>query len=164
MTFNKWLMLCLLIICTSACAGNFTTVKVKVVDQDGQPVHNAKVVMNFMLSQGSNDFDGFTDKQGEVSALRFSQFGVMIGVEKDGYYTSSIRRTNYGDQNLTMELRQKKQPTAMYAKQLVLPLPKKKEVMGFDFEQGDWVTPYGKGITAHIFFYLDCSGIVNLAT
>ncbi|MDO6762047.1 hypothetical protein [Agarivorans sp. 1_MG-2023] len=151
----KHLALSLLILGLTACAGNLIQIKLKVVDQDGHPVKDAKVVMNFMLSQGSNDFDGLTDKQGEVSARRTSQFGAMIGIYKDGYYPSNIRRTSRGDQNLTIELRKKKNPTAMYAKKLTLRFPKKKTAIGFDFEQADWVTPYGMGNTAHILFYLE---------
>ncbi|MEE1673052.1 hypothetical protein SNR37_002465 [Agarivorans aestuarii] len=153
MKLIKGLVLCLFIIGLSACIGSLTQIKLKVIDQDGQPVKNAEVGMSFMLSQGSNEYDGTTDDKGEATALRFSQFGVIIVVNKEGYYQSKVR-TSRGHQKLTMELRKKKKTTAMYAKKLLLPIPKKREVIGFDFEQSDWVSPYGKGNIAHIFFHL----------
>ncbi|BEU03037.1 hypothetical protein OAG1_18370 [Agarivorans sp. OAG1] len=155
MRLTKRLTLILLLVNLSACIGDLTQIKLKVIDQDGQPVKGAEVSMSFMLSKGSNKFKGTTDEKGEVTALRFSQFGAIVRVNKKGYYQSKIKRTSKGHQKLTIELRKKKNPTAMYAKKLTLPVPKKREAIGFDFEQSDWVAPYGKGNTAHIFFYLD---------
>ncbi|WP_406611198.1 hypothetical protein [Agarivorans sp. JK6] len=155
MRLTKRLTLILLLVNLSACIGDLTQIKLKVIDQDGQPVKGAEVSMSFMLSKGSNKFKGTTDEKGEVTALRFSQFGAIVRVNKKGYYQSKIKRTSKGHQKLTIELRKKKNPTAMYVKKLTLPVPKKREAIGFDFEQSDWVAPYGKGNTAHIFFYLD---------
>jgi len=154
MTFNKWLTLCLFIIGTSACAGSFTTVKVKVVDQDGLPVENAEVFTGFILGNKGANVKTLSDKNGNIRTTKRQDLGVMIRINKEGYYQSETR-TGPSDQNLTMELRQKKQPTAMYAKHITLRFPKKQTELGFDFEQADWVAPYGKGNTAHIFFYLD---------
>ncbi|MDO6762037.1 hypothetical protein [Agarivorans sp. 1_MG-2023] len=154
MKIIKSLILSLLLVNLCACAENLTEIELKVIDQDGQPVKNAEVSMSFMLSKGSNKFKGTTDEKGEAIALRVGLFGVIVRINKEGYYQSKIR-TSSGNQNLTMELRKKKNPTAMYAKKVTLPFPKKKEAIGFDFERADWVSPYGKGNTAHIFFYLD---------
>ncbi|MDO6686415.1 MULTISPECIES: hypothetical protein [unclassified Agarivorans] len=151
----KHLALSLLILGLTACFGSLTEIKLKVIDQDGQAVKNAEVSMSFLLGKGSNKFKGTTDEKGEATALRVGQFGVIVRINKEGYYQSKTRTGGSGNRNLTMELRKKKNPTAMYAKKLLLPFPKKREAIGFDFEQADWVSPYGKGNTAHIFFYLD---------
>ncbi|MDO6762036.1 hypothetical protein [Agarivorans sp. 1_MG-2023] len=124
------------------------------VDQDGLPVENAEVFLGFILGNEGANVKELTDKNGELKATRRQNLGVIVRVNKEGYYQSKLR-TGPSDQNLTVELRKKKKPTAMYAKKLLLPVPKRREAIGFDFEQGDWIFPYGKGNTAHIFFYLD---------
>ncbi|MDO6686413.1 MULTISPECIES: hypothetical protein [unclassified Agarivorans] len=138
----------------SACASTLTSVKLKVVDQDGLPVENAEVFLGFILGNEGANVKELTDKNGQLKATRRQNLGVIVRVNKEGYYQSKLR-TGPSDQNLTVELRKKKNPTAMYAKTHILRFPKKQAKIGFDFEQADWVAPYGKGNTAHIYFNLD---------
>ncbi|MDO6686414.1 MULTISPECIES: hypothetical protein [unclassified Agarivorans] len=154
MTLTKRLILSLLLMSMTACASTLTSVKLKVVDQDGLPVENAEVFLGFILGNEGANVKELTDKNGELKATRRQNLGVIVRVNKEGYYQSKLR-TGPSDQNLTIELRKKKTPTAMYAKKLTLRFPKKKTAIGFDFEQADWVAPYGKGNIAHVFFYLD---------
>ncbi|GAD01240.1 hypothetical protein [Agarivorans albus] len=154
MTFNKWLKLSLLIICTTTCAGSFTTVKVKVVDQDGLAIEGAEVFAGGRLGIDGENIKDLTDKEGVFQTIGRKNLAVFFRVNKEGYYQTKLR-TNKNLQSLTIELRKKKKTTAMYAKKLTLPVPKKREAIGFDFEQSDWIAPYGKGNSAHVFFYLD---------
>jgi hypothetical protein len=154
MKIIKGLTLSLFIIGLSACAGNFTTIKVKVVDQDGLAVEGAEVFAGPRVGVNGESIKDLTDKDGVFRAVGRESLAVVFRVNKEGYYQTKLR-TNKNLQNLTIELRKKKKPTAMYAKKLTLRFPKKKETIGFDFEQADWVAPYGKGNTAHVFFYLE---------
>ncbi|GDY25826.1 hypothetical protein AHAT_17160 [Agarivorans sp. Toyoura001] len=154
MKITKSLIFSLFIINLSACTGNFTTVKVKVVDQDGLAVEGAEVFAGGRLGIDGENIKDLTDKEGVFQTIGRKNLAVVFRVNKEGYYQTKLR-TNKNLQNLIIELRKKKKTTAMYAKKLLLPVPKKREAIGFDFEQADWVSPYGKGNIAHIFFYLD---------
>ncbi|BEU03026.1 hypothetical protein OAG1_18260 [Agarivorans sp. OAG1] len=154
MIIIKSLMLCLLLFNMSACAGNFTTVKVKVVDQDGLAVEGAEVFAGGRLGIDGENIKDLTDKEGVFQTIGRKNLAVVFRVNKEGYYQTKLR-TNKNLQNLIIELRKKKKPTAMYAKTHILRFPKKQASIGFDFEQADWVAPYGKGSTAHIYFNLD---------
>ncbi len=132
-----------------ACASTSVNVKLNVVDNNRQPVAEAKVGMGFLLSKGGNSFDGLTDSDGYVEVTENALFGVKIFVNKDGYYESKTR-TGYGDQKLTLLLREKKNPIAMYAKTDVLNASTKQgrksgEQFGYDLMYGDFVAPHGGG-------------------
>ncbi|GDY25827.1 hypothetical protein AHAT_17170 [Agarivorans sp. Toyoura001] len=43
---------------------------------------------SLMLSKGSNKFKGTTDEKGEATALRVGLFGVIVRINKEGYYQS----------------------------------------------------------------------------
>jgi hypothetical protein len=150
----KLMLICILICINTACANNIN-VQLHVVDDEKQPVENAQVNMGFLLSKGSNSFKGFTDKNGYIEASEHGLWGVGFAIRKAGYYTSTKRAGKNEDQNLTLILRKIKNPIAMYAKKVRLGFPKKKETYGFDFEKGDWVAPYGKGLKAQMFVYFD---------
>jgi len=132
----------------SACAGTPVHVDLTVVDGDGQPVVNAVVGMDFLLSHGSNGFEGNTNAEGKVETTNLASFGVGILVQKDGFYPTEYR-SGYGHQKLTLLLREKKNPIAMYAREVLLSArePRKNGVeFGYDLAVGDFVSPYGKGV------------------
>jgi hypothetical protein len=133
--------------CVACAAGKTVNVTLKVVHEDNQTVADAKVAMGFLLSHGSNSFRGSTDEDGIVEATNKAMFGVSIRVTKDNYYKTGLR-TGYGDQDLTVILREKKNPIAMYAKKNLLVVPKEmhKIWIGYDLEKGDFLPPYGSGI------------------
>ena len=100
-----------------ACASPSINIKLHVVDNNDQPVTDAKVVMSFLLSKTMNHVRGLTDADGFIDVTEEGFFGVGILAKKDGYYESKYR-TGYGDQSLTLLLREKKNPIAMYAKKV----------------------------------------------
>jgi hypothetical protein len=158
MKLGLLLLLGLLITVSTSCANNSVTVNLKVIDsKTGQPVEGAKVDMGFLISRGSNSFDGYTDGEGRVTATNTALYGVSMVIRKHGYYKST-RRTARGDQDLTLLLRPIQNPQPMYARAITLDLPAKGKKIGFDFEKGDWVIPHGKGLKAHIYFNLDGEG------
>ncbi len=137
-----------------ACASTSVNVKLNVVDDNRQPVAEAKVGMGFLLSKGGNSFDGLTDSDGYVEVTENALFGVKIFVNKDGYYESKTR-TGYGDQKLTLLLREKRNPIAMYAKTDVLNASIKQGrksggQFGYDLMYGDFVAPHGGGFVSDL--------------
>jgi len=140
-----------LILSNTACAGTPVNVKLHVIDDDKQSVSNAKVGMGFLLAKSGNSFDGITDDDGYLETTNVATYGVRISITKNDYYFSG-RRTGYGDQDLTLVLRQKKNPIAMYAKKmrLVTSEPLYNTWVGYDFEKGDFLPPYGKGVVKDI--------------
>ncbi len=134
-----------------ACSSKLVNVKLQVIDEDNLAVENARVDMGFLLSHGGNRFSGLTDAAGYIEAAEYGTYGQKIIINKDGYYQSKIR-TGYGDQNLSMLLRKKKNPIAMYARQYQGEIPGNGQPAGFDFIAGDWVAPFGKGSNSHVFF------------
>ena len=130
-----------------ACASPSINIKLHVVDNNDQPVTDAKVVMSFLLSKTMNHVRGLTDADGFIDVTEEGFFGVGILAKKDGYYESKYR-TGYGDQSLTLLLREKKNPIAMYAKKVNFMVEKVNKKYGFDFIAGDFIAPYGKGVHA----------------
>lgn len=137
--------------CFSLSVAPIVNVHLRVVDGDGHPVENAHVAMSFLLSRGGNSFKGFTDSNGFVNAINHAFFGVSFLINKSGYYSSRHRIGNKGG-DVTLVLRKKINPIPMYAKKVRMRFPAKKQKFGFDFKRADWVAPYGKGMTAHIYF------------
>lgn len=144
-------VVCLSLLLPCVACATPVTVKVKAVDEQHQPVPDAHVTMAFLLGKGVNSRSGTTNKDGVVEITENADFGVKISVLKEGYYRSSIR-TGYGDQDVNLLLREKKNPIAMYAKKFSGLIPNKDEKIGFDFTAGDWITPNGKGAKADVYF------------
>jgi hypothetical protein len=137
--------------CMACAAGKAVNVKLKVVDESNHPVVDAKVAMGFLLSKGANGYKGITDQEGKVEATENAAFGVSMRIQKNNFYKTEFR-TGYGDQDLTLVLREKKNPIAMYAKSVQIISPVQKEYFGYDFIIGDYVAPYGKGKITDLLF------------
>jgi hypothetical protein len=142
----------LIMLTNSACASSLVNVKLHVVDNDNKPVADTNIVMVFLLSQGGNIARGTTDSEGYIEASENGIFGVGISVTKEGYYLSKYR-TGYGDQDLTVVLREKKNPIAMYAKSTSFALdePIHNVWLGYDLEKGDFLPPKSMGSESLIF-------------
>ena len=151
MKIIKGMLVVFLLLINTACAGELVNVKLHIIEEDGSPVENANVVMKFFLGKGSNIAKGETDEKGYISKTSFGALGASLYVSKEGYYYTGFR-TRRGDQEVTLVLRKKKKPQLMYARQVSIKFPVKNKKIGFDFEKADWVIPYGKGVTTHIFF------------
>jgi len=141
----------------TACADILWSVKVNVIDQDGQPVADAEVTMAFLLSEGANRYVGVTNDKGTVKASRFGLLEVVIEASKDGYYRSNLYGER-GDQEVTIVLREKKNPIPMYAKKSRLWKGKNSfegKWVGYDFIVSDYMPPYGKGLNLDFEFNTD---------
>jgi len=132
-------------------------VTLKVVDDTGQPVAGAEVLVNYL----STHFSGITDTNGVFTASHVDQsVQLAFQVQKLGYYSYQTQYllgfkydTEKWHPTVTTILKRVSKPIAMYAKQnLQMVFPEYNKAIGYDLEIGDWVAPYGKGINADLFF------------
>ena len=139
-------------------------VTVRVVDDDGQPVAEAKVaVVGFYNAVGKGKTDG---KGCCTVTLRNASGGVDLEVDKEGFYSIYRRSYNFTDHtngqwmpwNPTVELQlhKKSKPVPLVVKSVRgLPIPVKGQPVGYDLIGGDWVAPYGKGQTDDFVFFAE---------
>lgn len=159
----------LLIICVSVFTANAQQQwpeingGVRVVDEAGRPIVNAKVSVWFDTMATSNVFDGTktesvwgsSDKNGEFCATHSALGEFGGGIQENGYYISQnrVRLANHKDgkwipwhQVIELKVRKIEAPIPMYAKRLhYFDLPTTNSPVGYDLMAGDWVSPHGKG-------------------
>jgi hypothetical protein len=126
---------------------------IKCVDDDGQPVPNAKVaVVGFRA-----DIQGKTDATGRfVAKLRNASGEVDLEADKGGFY--SIDRQTYifpahtngqwlpWNPTVELQLHRVGKPVPMVVKKVVEEdIPAVSRTAGYDLLAGDWVEPYGRG-------------------
>jgi hypothetical protein len=130
----------------------------KIVDDFGMPVEEAKVKIGYDMS--TNLIVGLTDTNGIFKASHFGRsVDLSFQIEKLGYY---LTRTDYHlgfnykpekwNPIETIVLRKIGNPIPMYAKDQNMKFPKLDEQIGFDLMAGDWVTPYGNGFHNDMLF------------
>ena len=143
----------------------FAQVWIKVVDQDGDVVPDAKIWGGFTCGGGMNDYvlvDGFTDTNGLYVAEGRCNEILRFEVRKEGYYRTSIKiefwRTKsdpkvkdgkwqpYGETR-TVVLKRIQNPHEMLGPDC--PPQRKVKIydkwLGFDLEKGDFLPPMGVG-------------------
>jgi hypothetical protein len=138
---------------------------IKVVDDSGQPVNGAQVTVGYEIPtvlQGKipDKIIGLTDANGIFTASHQGKtYGFSFLAEETGYYRNDLiinfhhePKTEDLNQNQTLVLKKIDKPISMYAKSLNMGMPVFDKPVGYDFEIGDWVGPYGKGINADILF------------
>jgi hypothetical protein len=153
------------------------TVRAQVHDPAGQPVEGATVTLNlprytggpFAAKQTLTDHSGVAILTGTVE----SEY--LVWVTKAGYYkTMAARRTVVSDadaklyatgvQQFDLELKPIQNPIPMLlggsGMDSVL-LPSTIQPVAYDLEKGDWVAPWGKGVTADIVFHLSGSYVAR---
>lgn len=134
-------------------------VTLKVADESGQPVANAKTTVDYL---SKDQITGFTDTNGIfIASHRDETFALAFEVKKDGYY-SFWQRYEMGfpsqyvkakwNPTIGIELKRIVNPIPMYAKQIDMDPPADNKPVGYDLMVGDWVGPYGKGVTTDIVF------------
>lgn len=144
------------------------TLNINVVDEETlEPIENAKVVVSFSPGGkfGGASFarEATTDSSGSAVIKGESIFEMPIAAKKDGWYWSRAivpnrvpdEKANYytkHNQIIEIKLRKIKNPIPMYAKRVQLVFPEINTWIGFDFKEGDWVTPFGSGSTSMIEF------------
>ena len=141
------------------------TAKVKVVGEDGNPIAGANVAVSYSIPPAGPDQPRYaevksdTDNNGMIFASHLdSSDSIGVAVESPGYYTIHIGHQFYYDEknrhpNFTLLLKKVHQPIAMYAKAITfIKFPVFNKPIGYDLMAGDWVAPYGKGITGDFLF------------
>jgi hypothetical protein len=147
----------------------------KIINEDGLPVHNADANVSFMKSKpggwgGQTYFvEGKTNFEGVFVAEGNTQQTGAYGAGKDGYYYTrydykglkevsgviGFRRWEPWNPTLDVVIKQIKKPIAMHAYNTewidipVLAIP-----IGYDLLKRDWVAPYGNGLTEDLVFEL----------
>jgi len=143
----------------------------RVVDQDGIPVTNARVYGSFWPGNAGRNYflvDGVTDSDGEYVAEGMSKWKLTYQVTKTGYYMSNgtidyLAATNipviingkwqpYGGVRIVV-MKKITNPCKLHAFPLSISgyqIPKFDEWLGFDFERTEWTLPYGKGRYADV--------------
>lgn len=142
-------------------------VTLKIVDESGQPIAGASAGVGFYWVTPPPDrkytaggIDGVTDTNGVFKASHASEFCTLhFVVQKAGYYTTGSQYSAGSEYDplkwnptLTLTLRKVGQPVAMYAKRVETKIQKENEPVGFDLTAGDWVSPFGTGKNADLFF------------
>jgi hypothetical protein len=136
--------------------------KIEVYNEDGTPVSNADVKVDYVdggslkTVEGKTNQNGIFISQGEEVTHRVELF-----VTKDGYYPSKFRHryanalSNKAEGLFKLTLRKKGVPAPMYAKRVDMIFPTVGNEYGFDLEKGDWVQPHGQGKKNDIFFLVE---------
>lgn len=144
--------------------GAFAKVNIRVVDQDGQPVPDAKIWGGFTTGSRVDDYtlvDGLTNTNGELTVEgKCSEF-LRFDVRKEGYYctkeTISFNRSKaalivvdgkwqpYGETR-TVVLKKILNPIQIGEfERCSIPIPVYDKWVGYDFEKKQWLPPYGGG-------------------
>ena len=174
-----WLLIAYCLIClqAKAHAGNIEIqeaamrgargkITIRVLDSKGEPVSQAKVSSAFFMT-GMNDelIQKETDNKGMASLVGMSKHDLTYKIEKEGFYDTedryilmkpeaNVKSGEWQPWNPTVEvlLNEKRNPIPMIARIASLTIPAQNIPVGFDFEIGDWVRPYGRGGRNDIFF------------
>lgn len=172
---NKFFMLMCGIVCivNANHAFGYSTAKLtfKVLDETRNPIKGAMVYVSFMQADDSGiglktiRTNDITNSEGLVTFQGAGMESVGATISKDGYYqsgsgfkfTSSSKATNRWEPwNPTVEvvLKKKRNPVPMYVNGGIIQVPKFDEPVGYDLENGDWVSPYGEGkVSDFVFTY-----------
>jgi hypothetical protein len=140
---------------------------VKVTDELAVPISGAEVVVSYFVTPtngehfASAQIKGLTDRKGIFTASH-SDRSITLGFrsQKEGYYLTDVNE-RVGIPGLSSEkmiisetlvLKKIVAPIPMYAS-WISPLPKhvSNKAIGYDMTVGDWVAPYGKGLTPDLF-------------
>ena len=141
-------------------------VTLHVVDTEGKEVPDASVSLTFAFRQKNKPLTGLTDSNGLFVAQGTLTDDVIYRVTKAGYYETSDRffiekaatrclengRWIPWNPTLQVTLKEIHKPIPMYVKKVECKFPENVQKMGYDFLVGDWVAPYGKGITVDMFY------------
>jgi len=142
-------------------------VTLNVVDENGNPVFGANASIGYFVHSQSATIDGLTDANGIFSARHSAESDLNeLGFEanKTGFYTTRMGYMLYPpydpakwDTTETLTLKRIGNPTAMYAKKyaMALKLPEYGRRIGYDLMIGDWVGPYGNGVSTDVMFEQD---------
>lgn len=149
-------------------------ITMKVVDEEGRVIVNAKAGATFSIDKprgegwGTKPFsiEGVTDTNGMFTAEATGNPTVYYGAKKNGYYDTHnlsfmftnavLMRWQPWNPTVGVVLRKIANPIPMYAKHIPIEseIPVVDSPVGYDLMIGDWVAPYGKGKVADFVFTL----------
>lgn len=133
------------------------TLTIEVVDNSGAPVAQAEARISFEALPGTENESlvGLTDEKGRFTASGHTTGIVFYAARKQGYYENVGLRHHFNKRDMgkwvptdivrPVLLKRVIDPVPMYVRQVNLDVPVLDTALGFDFEIGDWVAPYGKG-------------------
>jgi hypothetical protein len=145
-------------------------ITIRAIDEQGVVIGGAKVTVGFVIPNstgiGTTEIHkkGHTDSNGEFSASSGSMHLVGFSVDKEGYYQSgsgyeftsrSLLLNRWEPWNPTIEvvLKKKRNPVGMYIGGTNwVEVPALEKPVGYDLEKGDWVAPYGRGMSSDFVF------------
>jgi hypothetical protein len=144
---------------------------IKAVDESGAPFSGASATIGYYINSVSTGTVGVTDTNGIFTVTHTSQSeyaDISFEAKKDGHY-SILQEVNLQppfdivkwNPTKTLVLKKNGKPIALYSKKyaLGLRLPEFGKQIGYDLMFGDWVGPYGKGITRDLVFEQDYTNI-----
>lgn len=153
--------------------------RIQIVDRDGVPVANIPVNTEW---GASGVVTAVTDGNGMISTSGTAYIGEVLVTVFDVpgmyYHHTDLPFREYQlasngnparwlpwDALYTVSVKRIKQPVPMYAKNVLVPIPRQDTPLGFDLERGDWVEPYGCGrISDFVFqFHKEGDRMENLA-
>ncbi len=155
--------------CSDAAVYPLAKVTLKVVDESGKPIEGADAGVNFWrpLPAGkgwggqSLNKSGLTNRKGLWTTVGWGGPSISYGARKQGYYPTGLdyeyKKLGLGmwrpwNPTLTVVLRKKRNPVAMYMKDVDIEMPKLGAPVGYDLVVGDLVAPYGRGRTSDFVF------------
>lgn len=139
----------------TACAHVPIPITLKVQDDQKVPVASASVRMG---SGEGGQSEGLTNENGKFTMMWKPVSGLGVQVEKSDFYTSrgelwiGSRKSPIPMENFYVTLKKVINPVPMIHKQVEMELPALNKPIGFDFEVGDWVSPYGEGKREDLIF------------
>jgi hypothetical protein len=140
-----------------------TDVKVTIRDENGAPVEGAEVELLFSHFDVKKNVTHVinTDAKGTVRASEKVVASLLLNSAKPGFYPLRYERVlirmdvdwqKIKNTDLPLVMRRIKQPVSLYAKKFAAPVPVFDKPVGFDFEMGDWVDPFGIGKSSDVTF------------
>ena len=138
-----------------------------VLDNEGHPVEKAAIKTGFDdPALGQSIYNWQTDTNGVCVVNGNTRGGMWFEITKPDFYTTEGNyyfrskappyvvdgKWNPWNPTNTVVLKKVKNPVPMYVKSLNIGVPEFGKLLGFDLEKGDWVSPYGKGVSADFLF------------
>lgn len=147
-------------------------IRVRVCDENGEPVAGADVSCGVTQSLAPGHGWGAgrvrrnvaqTDKAGICEIGNDSPDGfAAVAVQKDGYHgcsgvllhfvEGSIMRWHPWCPDLEIVIHRIRTPIALHVREVDLPFPDNGDSVGYDLLKGDWVRPYGEGLESDFVF------------
>lgn len=145
---------------TALSAGSVT---IEVVDMDKAPVNEALVEYTFAGQSGKS----LTGKDGTVLLSGNREGRLSLYVSKNGYYTTSGEVFRGGlvggahgklvplkaAKRYEVELKPVRDPVRMVSHRYRGYAPVSEEPLGYDLVNRDWIHPFGRGVTADLYFH-----------